>query len=174
MPSFPVVTSCYRGADYREGCNQLTDSLGAHVRDPYEWMREQERRTEELLAKAERAKSALAENIVSHASPDKSVQLTVNPGGGLDSLELGPTAQGMQPAKLSALIMRTYREATTKAADRTLEIVSEFGGPNSETVDFIRSTLPPREEPEGDAQPPSPARADDDDDFDDVDWTNRR
>ncbi|MGH3468115.1 MAG: hypothetical protein ACRDQF_10335 [Thermocrispum sp.] len=32
------------------------------VRDPYEWMRQQEQRTAELVAKAERAQSALAEN----------------------------------------------------------------------------------------------------------------
>ncbi|MDT7728500.1 MAG: hypothetical protein QOI21_5076 [Actinomycetota bacterium] len=171
----------------------MTEPFAAQIRDPHEWMREQERRSATLIEKAEHAKSELAANIVTHSSPDRLVTVTVNPGGGLDALVLSPQAQGRPVAQLSALIMTTYRQATTKAADRTLEIMAGLTGQDSEAVEFIKSTLPPREEPEPEPPadprfsfdeetpapppPPRPQRppTDDDDgeDFQNVDWTGR-
>lgn len=171
--------------------------FGGQVRDPQEWMREQERRSAELLAKAEVAKTELANNVVTLTSRDRLVTLTVNPGGGLTSLTLSPQAQDKPVSQLATLIMSTYREATTKAADKTLAIMAGLTGEDSEAVEFIKSTLPPREEPapapveedrrfaiEDDApEPPPPAPRprprrpdsgeDDGEDFEHVDWTNR-
>jgi DNA-binding protein YbaB len=172
----------------------MTEPFGARIRDPQEWMREQEQRSAALIEKAEHAKSELAANIVTHSSPDGLVTVTVNPGGGLDALVLSPQAQGKPVVQLSALIMSTYRQATTKAADKTLEIMAGLTGRDSEAVEFIKSTLPPREEPESEPpadprfsfddqetpppppppRPPRPQTDDDDgEDFQNVDWTGR-
>ncbi|MEC3977659.1 hypothetical protein [Amycolatopsis sp. H20-H5] len=51
--------------------------FGGQVRDPQEWMREQERRGAELLAKAEEAKTELANNIVTLSSRDRLVTVRV-------------------------------------------------------------------------------------------------
>ncbi|WP_181777710.1 YbaB/EbfC family nucleoid-associated protein [Amycolatopsis pittospori] len=170
--------------------------FGGQVRDPREWMREQEQRSAALLAKAEQAKSDLENNVVTLSSPDRLVTVTVNPGGGLTSLALSPQAQERPPAQLASLIMSTYRKATERAADRTLEIMAGLTGEDSDAVEFIKSTLPPREEPPSTPEPddsarfgvpsepppappakPRPSRpvSDDDDgeDFQHVDWTGR-
>ncbi|WP_414937256.1 YbaB/EbfC family nucleoid-associated protein [Amycolatopsis sp. cmx-11-51] len=170
--------------------------FGGHVRDPQEWMREQEQRSAALLAKAEQAKADLENNVVTLSSPDRLVTVTVNPGGGLMSLALSPQAQERPPAQLASLIMSTYRKATTRAADRTLEIMAGLTGEDSDAVDFIKSTLPPREDPPAAPEPddsarfgvteadpdPEPPRSrptrpasdeDDGEDFQHVDWTGR-
>ncbi|MFC3448444.1 YbaB/EbfC family nucleoid-associated protein [Amycolatopsis speibonae] len=174
----------------------MTVPFGGQVRDPQEWMREQEQRSAALLAKAEQAKTDLENNVVTLSSPDRMVTVTVNPGGGLTSLALSPQAQERPPAQLASLIMSTYRKATTKAADRTLEIMAGLTGEDSDAVDFIKSTLPPREEPqaapeqndsarfvvpEEEPAPEAPKRRpsrpasgeDDGEDFQNVDWTGR-
>ncbi len=167
--------------------------FGGPVRDPREWIREQEQRTAALLAKAEQAKTELENNVVTLSSPDRLVTVTVNPGGGLTSLALAPQAQERPSAQLASLIMSTYRKATERAADRTLAIMAGLTGEDSDAVEFIKSTLPPREGPPATPEPddsarfgvpsepppakPRPSRPisdeDDGEDFQHVDWTDR-
>lgn len=118
------------------------EPISGYVRDPEEWLRRQERRTEELLAKAEEAKSSLAGNTVTQASPDGVVTIRVNPGGGLTGLTLTRDAERMPHAQLASLIMRTYQLASGKAAGKTMEIMSALVGEQSDTLDFLRSTMP--------------------------------
>ena len=66
-------------------------TTGGSVRDPHEWLREQEQRTAALLAGAQAAQAQLAENSVARSSPDRAVSLTVNPGGGLRSWRRTPS-----------------------------------------------------------------------------------
>jgi DNA-binding protein YbaB len=150
-----------------------------HVRDPHEWMREQEQRTAALLAKAEQAKAALAENVVTHVSSDGLVCLQVNPGGALTSLEIAQSAERIPMTRLAAVIMSTYGQATTAAAARTVEIMSELTGPNSDSLEFLKSTLPQPAEAEVDQAPPAappqpgqpaPAPHPDDEVFDGIEW----
>lgn len=154
-----------------------------HIRDPHEWMREQEQRTADLLAKAEQAKAALAENVVTHVSSDGLVRLQVNPGGALTSLEIVQSAERIPMARLAGIILQTYGQATTAAAARTVEIMSELTGPNSDSLEFLKSTLPQPVDADPDAapaapppptpgQPQRPAAAPhaDDDIFDGIEW----
>lgn len=137
----------------------MTVPFGSQVRDPREWMREQEQRTAALLAKAEQAKAELEQNVVTVSSPDRLVTVTVNPGGGLTSLTLSPQAQEKPSAQLASLIMSTYRKATARAGERTLAIMAELtGGEDSEAVEFVKSTLPPQEEPRPDPEAEEDAR----------------
>lgn len=127
------------------------------IRDPHEWMGEQEQRTAELLAKAEQAKSALAENVVTHVSPDGLVRLQVNPGGALISLEISQSAERIPMARLAGIILQTYGQATSAAAARTVKIMSELTGPNSDSLEFLKSTLPqPADAGELEAPTPPP------------------
>lgn len=149
-----------------------------HIRDPHEWMREQEQRTAALLAKAEEAKAALAENVVTHVSSDGLVRLQVNPGGGLTSLEISQSAERIPMARLAGIILQTYGQATSAAAARTVEIMSELTGPNSDSLEFLKSTLPadadtdpaPAPPPPAPGQPPRPAAHADDEVFDGIEW----
>lgn len=129
------------------------------IRDPHEWMREQERRTAELVAKAEQAKAALAENTVTQVSPDGLVRLQVNPGGALTSLEISQQAEKVQMARLAGIILATYAQATSAAAARTVEIMSELTGPSSDAVEFLKSTLPQPTDDDSAAPPPAPPPA---------------
>lgn len=151
-----------------------------HIRDPHEWMREQEQRTAALLAKAEEAKAALAENVVTHVSSDGLVRLQVNPGGALTSLEISQSAERIPMARLAGIILQTYGQATTAAAARTVEIMSELTGPNSDSLEFLKSTLPQPVDAEPDVTPPPPPAAPgqaprpaahaDDEVFDGIEW----
>jgi DNA-binding protein YbaB len=113
-----------------------------NVRDPYEWMREQEQRTNALLARAEEAQTRLAENTVTHSSQDRTVTVTVNPGGGMTALELSPEAERMSHRQLASLILTTYNQAARQAASQTMDIMAGLVGPNSEALDIVRDAMP--------------------------------
>jgi hypothetical protein len=102
-----------------------------NIRDPYEWMREQEQRTNALLARAEDARTRLAENTVK-----------VNPGGGMTALELSPEAERMSHRQLASLILTTYNQAARQAASQTMDIMAGLVGENSEALDIVRESMP--------------------------------
>lgn len=112
------------------------------IRDPHEWLHEQEQRTSALLAKARDAQASLAENSVTLASPDQVVTITVNPGGGMTGLTLSPDADRMGHRQLAGLVMATYNQAARQAATRTMEIMSELVGGDSEALDLVRQAMP--------------------------------
>lgn len=120
---------------------------GLPITDPHQWLREREQRTADLMAEAERARDELEATAVSITSHDQSVTVTVNASGVLLDLSLSPRAEGMTLTQLSSQIMYTYAQACSEAADRTVEIMSGLIGDDSESMDFLLSTLPP--EPDG-------------------------
>jgi DNA-binding protein YbaB len=148
----------------------LSTPFGGNIRDPHEWMREQEQRTALLLAKAEDVQARLAQNTVSHTSPDRVVTVTVNPGGGLTGLTLTPDADRMDHRQLANLILTTYTQAARQAATHTMEIMTDLVGPNSEALDIVREAMPELPETEDDQRLDDFRRAprtniDDDDGF---------
>lgn len=124
---------------------------GGQIRDPHEWLREQEQRTAAMLAKAQDAQVRLAENSVTLASPDQVVTITVNPGGGMTALSLSPDAERMGHRQLAGLIFTTYNQAARQAATRTMEIMSDLVGGDSEALDLVRQAMPAA--PESDERP---------------------
>ncbi|SER92964.1 Conserved DNA-binding protein YbaB [Actinokineospora terrae] len=127
--------------------------FGAHIHDPQEWMREQEQRTAALMAKAQDAQELLAANSVTHSSADRVVSVTVNPGGGLTGLTLSPEAERMRHGQLATLIQATYTQAARKAAARTMEIMSDLVGGDSEALDIVRRSMPADPEPDDRPRP---------------------
>jgi hypothetical protein len=90
-------------------------------------------------------------------SPDGLVRLQVNPGGALISLEISQSAERIPMARLAGIILQTYGQATSVAAARTVEIMSELTGPNSDSLEFLKSTLPqPADAGELEAPTPPP------------------
>lgn len=124
--------------------------LSGEIRDPHEWMREQEARTANLLAKAQDAQVQLAQNTVTLASPDRSVTVTVNPGGGLTALSLTPDTERMGHRQLAGLILNTYTQAARQAATQTMQIMSGLVGADSEALDIVRQAMPELPETEQD------------------------
>ncbi|OLR93847.1 YbaB/EbfC family nucleoid-associated protein [Actinokineospora bangkokensis] len=128
---------------------------GGTIRDPHEWLRQQEQRTAALLATAQDAQAQLAQNSAVVTSPDRAVSITVNPGGGLTALTLSPDADRMGHRRLAALIMSTYQQAARQAATRTMEIMAGLVGPDSEALDLVRQAMPAAPGPEAPDAPPS-------------------
>ncbi|MFC0111444.1 YbaB/EbfC family nucleoid-associated protein [Kibdelosporangium aridum] len=113
-----------------------------NIRDPHEWMREQEQRTAALLAKAQDAQARLAENSVTRTSQDQVVTVTVNPGGGMTALSLSPEADRMGHRQLAGLILTTYNQAARQAATQTMQIMAGLVGEDSEALDIVRQAMP--------------------------------
>jgi DNA-binding protein YbaB len=72
-------------------------------------------------------------------SPDRSVRVTVGPGGAVKDIQLGPDAMRQQPGALAATIMSTLQAAVVAAARREAQVVdntvgSAFGVNTTEQV----------------------------------------
>lgn len=113
------------------------------ITDPAKWLRDQEQRIAKLQEQANRTKQELAESVVTVASRDQAVTVTVNPAGVLLELRISPHAERLSSAQLTSKIMETYQKARSQAAARTVEIMSGLIGNDSDAMDFLRSTLPP-------------------------------
>ncbi|MCG8918418.1 YbaB/EbfC family nucleoid-associated protein [Actinokineospora sp. PR83] len=124
---------------------------GERVRDPHEWLAEQDRRTAAMLAEAQDAQVRLAENTAAVTSSDRVVSITVNPGGGMTALSLSPDADRMGHRQLAVLIMTAYNQAARQAATRTMEIMADPVGRESEALDLVRRAMPVEPEPGGGA-----------------------
>ncbi|HET6504534.1 MAG TPA: YbaB/EbfC family nucleoid-associated protein [Amycolatopsis sp.] len=121
-----------------------------------------------LVAKADRYRAAQerTEQLrLTAASRDGSVRVTVRADGSVDGLELSGRARSMPLDELSALIMRTMRQAQGGIADRVSDVMAEeIGDEDPQTrsmmVDNLRTRFPNPEAEEEDAPvPPAPDSA---------------
>lgn len=107
---------------------------------------ERQQRTKQRVAEVQRrtqaAKAELAEAATTQTSPDRTVTLTVNPGGRLSALTFGPDATKKTPAQLSATVLDTYRKACRAAVSRTIQVMSEFTGGDESALATLRQNLP--------------------------------
>jgi DNA-binding protein YbaB len=100
-------------------------------------------------------------------SSDGAVTVTVNVGGALESLELGPAADRLTRAQLGSLIVRTAKAAQADAGRQAAAAVEPIVGADSDAMRFLRDQL---SSPELEQQPELPTRSqaqprpDDDDD----------
>lgn len=110
--------------------------------DPDEWFKRQEERLATLREHSDRAKGELAAARVERTDRDHVVTVAVNTSGALLSASFSPRAQGMSPAQLSTKLMQTYGEAVRDAAKQMLGIMSGLIGEDSDSMAFLKSTLP--------------------------------
>ncbi|POM26818.1 hypothetical protein BTM25_12260 [Actinomadura rubteroloni] len=75
-------------------------------------------------------------------SADKSVTVTVAPGGAVTDLQLSQQAMRHGPGNLAALIMSTMAEAGAEAARQMAERVSTLTGPKIDVMGLVQARLP--------------------------------
>lgn len=74
-------------------------------------------------------------------SEEGEVAVTVNIGGGLLNIELSPTTRTMSGPGVAALIMETYHRAAAEASQRSVDVISEMLGDDSEAMGMIRQSI---------------------------------
>jgi len=103
------------------------------------------------------------ENVVTQSCPDGAVTVSVNHGGELVSLSLGPAADRVPPPRLANLIMATYREAAARARNAIGPVRGDPGAAGSapRTVPMAIPLPPhtPVDEPLPDEDVAAPFRA---------------
>jgi DNA-binding protein YbaB len=108
-----------------------------------QYLEQQAQRYAKMREGAERVKQQLAESTATVTSPNGAVTVTVGSGGVMRSLRFGQRAEGLPLAQLSASIMAAYGTACRRAAEQSVEIVSELVGPDSPTLQLMRDAIPP-------------------------------
>jgi DNA-binding protein YbaB len=108
-----------------------------------QYLEQQAQRYAKMREDAERVKQQLAESTATVTSPNGAVTVTVGSGGVMRSLRFGQRAEGLPLAQLSASIMAAYGTACRRAAEQSVEIVSELVGPDSPTLQLMRDAIPP-------------------------------
>jgi hypothetical protein len=111
---------------------------------PDDWIRSFELQAEAQVARSLELSRRLEANMVSAASPEGEVQLTVDSSGGLASITFGPEARDLSLDELASLVLRTSRRAQTQLAKSMGEVASEVYGRGSETASFLSSTYAER------------------------------
>ena len=108
-----------------------------------QYLEQRAQRYAKMREDAERVKQQLAESTATVTSPNGAVTVTVGSGGVMRSLRFGQRAEGLPLAQLSASIMAAYGTACRRAAEQSVEIVSELVGPDSPTLQLMRDAIPP-------------------------------
>ncbi|MDT0202167.1 YbaB/EbfC family nucleoid-associated protein [Nocardioides sp. AE5] len=85
-----------------------------------ELMRNVTKHVAEAQAKAEQARTALADGDVTVSSPRDAITVTVTPMGTIKSVRFGLASEPMTPAQLTTAFMTTYHKATRQAMERSV------------------------------------------------------
>lgn len=112
-----------------------------------------ERQVRDMQGKAAALSEALSAAGATVRSRDGAVTVTLAPNGALTNLELGHRACELGPARLTAAIMGTVREAQRQTARSVADSFATING-DSESTDMVRSFLPPDPPPDGDFAAP--------------------
>ncbi|MCR6487995.1 YbaB/EbfC family nucleoid-associated protein [Amycolatopsis sp. OK19-0408] len=115
-----------------------------------------ERQVRDLQTKAASLSEALSAAGATVRSRDGAVTVTLAPNGALTNLELGHRATELGPARLTAAIMSTVREAQRRTARSVADSFATING-DGESTDMVRSFLPPDPPPDGDFAAPESA-----------------
>jgi DNA-binding protein YbaB len=115
-----------------------------------------ERQVREMQSKAAALNEALSAAGATARSRDGAVTVTLAPNGALTNLELGHRACELGPARLTAAIMGTVREAQRQTARSVADSFATING-DGESTDMVRSFLPPDPPPDGDFAAPESA-----------------
>ena len=116
--------------------------------DPDQWLKDMEGRLSDLKQKSADLAENLAAATATVTSADGAVTVTIAPSGALQNLELTQRAAGLSPGKLTASIMQAVRKGQRASSAKMVEAFAPLGA-GSESMDLVRSFLPPPEEDEG-------------------------
>ncbi|WP_410676740.1 YbaB/EbfC family nucleoid-associated protein [Amycolatopsis sp. cmx-4-68] len=115
-----------------------------------------ERQVRDMQSKAAALNEALSAAGATVRSRDGAVTVTLAPNGALTNLELGHRACELGPARLTAAIMSTVREAQRRTARSVADSFATING-DGESTEMVRSFLPPDPPPDGDFAAPESA-----------------
>jgi DNA-binding protein YbaB len=125
--------------------------------DPDELLRQLDPGLAELKERAERAQQELATANASSVSPDRSITVTVGPGGNLTGLTIADRAMRQDPARLAAQIMSLAGQAQRKAGEQVMAAFGDLVGADSPAMDVLTPFLPaPAEDEPGAGDPFAP------------------
>ncbi|HEU5126386.1 MAG TPA: YbaB/EbfC family nucleoid-associated protein [Glycomyces sp.] len=110
--------------------------------DPEAYMRRFESNIAAMRANADRLQEGLRAANATAASAEGEVTVTVNMSGALQAIEFGPTHRHLSGQGLSDLIMETYREAAAEASSRTVDVMTDILGEDSEALNIMRRYAP--------------------------------
>jgi DNA-binding protein YbaB len=111
------------------------------------WLTNFQSRMQDVQQKAARLTEGLAASSASKSSPDGAVTVTVGANGALLNLEFGRRVAEHAPPQLSALIMRTVRDAQRAASEKVGEALQEFGDDGAIMAQYANFQPPPPEDP---------------------------
>jgi DNA-binding protein YbaB len=111
------------------------------------WLSNFQSRMQEVQQKAAKLTEGLAASSATKSSPDGAVTVTVGANGALLNLEFGRRVVEHAPPQLSALIMRTVREAQRGASEKVGEALQEFGDDGAIMAQYANFQPPPPEDP---------------------------
>jgi DNA-binding protein YbaB len=106
----------------------------------------------EMQTKAAALTEAFADSTATVSSRDGAVTVTVAPNGALRNIQLGHRACELGPTRLTASIMEAVNAAQRQTANSVVESVAAITG-EGDSTDFLRSFLPPPDEPAPEADP---------------------
>ncbi|MFJ8917263.1 YbaB/EbfC family nucleoid-associated protein [Amycolatopsis sp. NPDC102389] len=112
-----------------------------------------EREARKLEEKAQALTAAFTASASTVTSADGSVTVTVEANGSLSAIEFGSRSTALGPARLSALVMRTVREAQRKTVEKVTESYTEING-EDEAAQLVRTFLPKVDEEESTPENP--------------------
>jgi DNA-binding protein YbaB len=117
------------------------------------WLSNFQSRMQDVQQKAAKLTEGLAAASVTKSSADGAVTVTVGANGALLNLELSRRIAEIPPPQLSALVMRTVREAQRAASAKVGEALQEFGDDGAILGQYANFQPPAPEEP-----PPGPSQ----------------
>ncbi len=115
--------------------------------DPHAIVDDLDRQTQELLRRAEQAKSDIAQVTGVATSEDGAATVTVSATGALLGVTFNRAADKLPKERLAEAVMSATRKAQSTAARQVTDLMTPLIGPDSEAMRLLQSQLPAVEEP---------------------------
>lgn len=115
--------------------------------DPHAIVDDLDRRTQELLRRAERTKSEIAQVTGVATSDDGAATVTVSATGALTGLSFGRAADKLPKERLAESVMAAVHKAQATAARQVTDLMVPLVGTDSEAMRMLRAQLPEVAEP---------------------------
>ncbi|PWK82341.1 DNA-binding protein YbaB [Lentzea atacamensis] len=126
------------------------------------------RRVTDIQQKAEETQAQLKALRANVSSPDRSVTVTMAPGGRLEKLSLAPSAMRMSHEQLAAMITETVSRGHAAVAEQMEATMQPLIG-GTPAMDFLRDQVTAAQQPEETEEQPRrpqrPGSPDDDEPF---------
>lgn len=115
--------------------------------DPHAIVDDLDRRTQELLQRAEQTKADIAQVTGVATSDDGAATVTVSATGALTGVSFGRAADKLPKERLAEAVMAAARRAQATAARQVTDLMTPLIGNDSDAMRMLREQLPQVDEP---------------------------